>query len=58
MEYSDNFANISSQTLGMIFTHGINLLGAIFIMSTINLQLVDYLHLYHILHMFYNRFLL
>ncbi len=33
MEYSDNFANISSQTLGMIFTHGINLLGAIFIMQ-------------------------
>lgn len=31
MEYSDNYANISSQTLGMIFTHGVNLLGAMLI---------------------------
>ncbi|MBS5956438.1 MAG: ABC transporter ATP-binding protein [Clostridiales bacterium] len=31
MEYLDNYSNISSQTLGMIFTHGLNLLGAILI---------------------------
>ncbi|WP_313134823.1 ABC transporter ATP-binding protein [Anaerocolumna sp.] len=32
MEYSDTYSNMSSQTLGMIFTHGLNLLGAILIM--------------------------
>lgn len=32
MEYMDTYSNMSSQTLGMIFTHGLSLMGAIFIM--------------------------
>lgn len=33
IEYSDNYSNMSSQTLGIIFTHGLNLLGAILILN-------------------------
>jgi len=32
MEYINNYSNISSQTLNTIFNHGVNLLGAVFIL--------------------------